>query len=206
MFTPAQLEELLATLTVPVTEIDCGTLCAPDNDGIPICCDKSRIVPVLYKTEYRVLRARSDLWRPFRPQTKDQRELGEDMRSCDKLCECKGVAHCERDNRSLACRTFPLEPYLDHDGELVGLVWNMDFEGTCPLVMSRHKVRQDYIEQAMAMWRKAFEWAPKEQEFYMGHSQTTRRSFGQKRRKVPVFTPDGIRRMPTARTTPAPRR
>ena len=26
MFTPVQLEELLATLTVPVTEIDCGTL------------------------------------------------------------------------------------------------------------------------------------------------------------------------------------
>ena len=68
MFTPAQIEELLATLTVPVTEIDCGTLCAPDNDGIPICCDKSRIVPVLYKKEYQVLRARSDLWRPFRPQ------------------------------------------------------------------------------------------------------------------------------------------
>ena len=108
MFTPAQIEELLATLTVPVTEIDCGTLCAPDNGGVPICCDKSRIVPVLYKKEYQVLRARSDLWRPFRPQTEQQRELGEDMRPCDRLCECKGVAHCERDNRSLACRTLYL--------------------------------------------------------------------------------------------------
>ena len=206
MFTPAQIEELLDTLTVPVTEIDCGTLCAPDNDGVPICCDKNRIVPVLYKPEYRLLRARSDLWRPFRPQTRQQRELGEDMRSCDRLCECKGVAHCERDNRSLACRTFPLEPYLDHDGRLVGLVWNMDFEGTCPLVASRYKVRQDYIEQAMAMWTKAFGWSEREREFYQGHSQTLRRSFGQKQRKIPVFTMGGKRNMPTARPAATKRR
>ena len=189
MFTPAQIEELLATLTVPV----------PDNDGVPVCCDKSRIVPVLYKKEYQVLRARSDLWRPFRPQTEQQRELGEDMRACDRLCECKGVAHCERDNRSLACRTFPLEPYLDHEGELAGLVWNMDFEGTCPLVASRHAVRPDYIRQALAMWTKAFTWSPAEHEFYVGHSQTLRRSFGQKRKRIPVFTLEGIRRLPTSR-------
>lgn len=206
MFTPAQLEELLATLTVPVTEIDCGTLCAPTNDGIPICCDKSRIVPVLYRKEYQVLRARSDLWRPFRPQTDQQRELGEDMRSCDRLCECKGVAHCERDNRSLACRTFPLEPYLDHEGELVGLVWNMDFEGTCPLVASRHAVRKDYIAQAVAMWSKAFGWSAAEHRFYFEHSQSLRRSFAQKRRKIPVFTVEGVRRMPTAKPQPKKKR
>ena len=152
---------------------------------------------MLYKKEYQVLRARSDLWRPFRPETKQQRELGDDMRACDRLCECKGVAHCERDNRSLACRTFPLEPYLDHDGELVGLVWNMDFEGTCPLVASKHKVRPEYIEQALSMWEKAFSWAPAEREFYFGHSKTMRRSFGQKRRMIPVFTRSGIRKFPT---------
>ena len=90
MFTPAQIEELLATLTVPVTEIDCGTLCAPDNDGVPICCDKSRIVPVLYKKEYQVLRARSDLWRPFRPETEQQRELGEDMRGMRQALRVQG--------------------------------------------------------------------------------------------------------------------
>ena len=49
------------------------------------------------------------------------------------------------------------------------------------------------------MWTKAFGWAPAEKQFYMEHSQTTRRSFGQKRRPVPVFTTSGVRRMPTAR-------
>ena len=199
MFTPSQIAELLETLTAPVTEFDCGTLCAPDNGGVPICCDKERIVPVLYTREYALLRKRSDLWRPFQPRTKQQRELGEDLRSCDRLCECKGVAHCERDNRSLACRTFPLEPYLDHDGELAGLVWNWDFDGTCPLVGSRHPVRADYIDQCLRMWEKAFGWSEDERQFYFEHSQTLRRSFGQKGRKIPVFTRQGRKRMPTRR-------
>jgi len=199
MFTKTQITELLKILHAPVTDIDCGTLCAPDNDGVPICCDKERIVPVLYRGEYALLRERSDLWRPFRPSTKQQESLGDDMRSCDRLCECKGVAHCERENRSLACRTFPLEPYLDHEGDLVGLVWNYDFQGTCPLVAARHRVRGDYVDQCMTMWETAFGWSEDEWEFHFGHSESLRRSFGQKRKKIPVFTRTGKRLMPTAR-------
>jgi hypothetical protein len=199
VFTQAQIEELLATLRSPVTDFDCGTLCAPGNDGIPVCCDRDRIVPVLYKTEYKLLRQRSDLWSPFRPRTKQQASLGDDLRSCDKLCQCKGVAHCERENRSLACRTFPLEPYLDHDGRLVGLVYNFDFQGTCPLVGSRHPIRPQYVDECMIMWEKAFSWSEEEWEFYFDHSETLRRSFGQKRKRIPVYTREGIVRMPTAR-------
>jgi len=51
----------------------------------------------------------------------------------------------------------------------------------------------------MTIWNKAFGWAPTEHEFYMGHSQTTHRSYGQIRSRVPVFTVDGVKRMPTTR-------
>ena len=199
MFTPAQIEQLLSILHAPVTDFDCGTLCAPSNGGVPICCDRDRIVPVLYRGEYALLRERSDLWRPFRPRTAQQKTLRQDMRSCDRLCECKGVAHCERDNRSLACRTFPLEPYIDHDGELVGLVWNYDFQGTCPLVAAKYPIRADYVDQCLRMWDQAFAWSEDEWEFHLGHSESLRRSFGQKRKKIPVFTRDGVVRMPTRR-------
>jgi hypothetical protein len=199
MFTPDQIEELLATLHAPVTDFDCGTLCAPDNDGVPICCDRDRVVPVLFRSEYSLLRERSDLWRPFRARTEQQKTLREDMRGCDRLCECKGVAHCERDNRSLACRTFPFEPYLDHDGQLAGLVWNYDFEGVCPLVAAKYAIRADYIDQCLRMWGQAFAWSEDEWEFHFGHSESLRRSFGQKRRPIPVFTREGIVEMPTRR-------
>ena len=199
MFTQAQIEELLATLRTPVTDFDCGTLCAPDNGGVPVCCDRERIVPVLYKTEYRLLRTRSSLWSPYQPRTAQQVKLGDDLRDCDKLCQCEGVAHCELENRSLACRTFPLEPYLDHTGILVGLVYNWDFDGTCPLVGSRYRIRQQYVDECMAMWEKAFAWSEEEWDYYFEHSETLRRSFGQKRRRIPVHTRAGVKRMPTAR-------
>lgn len=206
MFTKAQIEELLATLRSPVTDFDCGTLCAPANNGIPVCCDRERIVPVLYKTEYTLLRKRSVLWSPYQPRTKQQHRLGDDLRACDKLCQCRGVAHCERENRSLACRTFPLEPYLDHDGVLAGLVYNWDFEGTCPLVGSRHTIRQQYVNECMTMWELAFSWSEEEWEFYFDHSETLRRSFGQKHRRIPVHTREGIKRLPTARPRPRAKR
>lgn len=199
MFTKAQLEELLSILTAPVTSFDCGTLCAPDNGGVPVCCHSDLIVPVLYKAEYQLLRKRSELWHKFVPRTEQQKELGEDMRGCDMLAECKGAEFCERDNRSLACRTFPLEPYLDHDEELVGLVYNWDFKGTCPLVGSRHQILPEYIDQCLRMWEKAFEFSEDEKFFYVGHSERLRRSFGQRRKKIPVVTRTGTRRMPTAR-------
>ena len=199
MFTQEQVRELLDTLTVPCTDFDCGTLCAPDNDGIPVCCDKRLIVPVLYKTEYKLLRSRSKLWRPYRPQNAQQRELKSDTRACDAVCECRGVAHCERENRSIVCRTFPFEPYLDHDRQFVGLIYNQDFEELCPLTSGRHEIRADFVEQCTAMWEKAFAWSADEVDFYHEHSQTVRRSFGQRGKRIPVITREGRKMMPTRR-------
>jgi hypothetical protein len=199
MYTEEQVAQLLKTLHAPVTDVDCGTLCAPANSGVPVCCDKAAIVPVLYKTEYELLRKRSKLWKPYQAKTAHQKELKQDTRGCDKVCECRGAAHCERDNRSVVCRTFPFEPYLDHDDELVGLVYNFDFKGLCPLVASRHAIRPDYIDQAISMWELAFSWSEEEVDFYHDHSETLRRSFGQLRKKIPVLTRRGMVRMRTSR-------
>lgn len=192
-------EDLLQTLQSPVTEFDCGTLCAPGNGGVPVCCHAETIVPVLYKAEYAVLRKRSDLWGPYRPRTKTDEELLRDRRSCEVFAECKGHEYCERENRSLACRTFPFEPYLDHDGRLVGLIWYYDLAHLCPLIESKHRILPRFIRECISLWRKLFDAFPQEREVYFDASTSVRRSFGQKRRRIPVFTPQGIRRLPTRR-------
>lgn len=206
MLKQRDIPELLELLQSPVTDFDCGTLCAPGNGGVPVCCHAERIVPVLYKVEMAVLKRRSDLWRKYEPRTKDQHELASDMRGCDMLAVCKGAEHCERENRSLACRTFPFEPYLDHDRQLVGLVWNYDFAGTCPLIGSRHRIQPRFIEECLAMWQRMFELSFRERMFYFRISQTMRRSFGQKRRRIPVFTPDGVWSYPPQKDGGPPRR
>jgi Fe-S-cluster containining protein len=195
----ALFEELLETLRSPITEFDCGTLCAPGNDGVPVCCQASSIVPVMYKAEYELLRRRSELWGPYRPRSDADRELVADARACEIFAECKGHEHCERENRSLACRTFPFEPYLDHDMQLVGLVWYYDLKSLCPLIESKHRILPEFIRECLSMWEKLFEGMPEELEYYHETSESLRRSFGQKQKKIPVHTRDGVRQMPTSR-------
>ncbi|MBM3537446.1 MAG: hypothetical protein FJX55_06385, partial [Alphaproteobacteria bacterium] len=91
----------------PVSRFDCGRQCAPHNGGQPVCCDTRNAVPIVDKWEYQLLRSRSDLWRPFKPQSAVDRQIVADMHSECRAVECKGAAHCERDNRSVACRAFP---------------------------------------------------------------------------------------------------
>lgn len=193
----ALFEELLGTLRSPITEFDCGTLCAPGNGGIPVCCHAESIVPVMYRAEYEVLRRRSDLWGPYRPRSDQDREMVADARACEKFAECKGHEHCERENRSLACRTFPFEPYLDHYEELAGLVWYYDLKRLCPLIESKHRILPEFVEECLDMWGRLFEAMPEEVDYYFATSESLRRSFGQKKKRIPVYTRNGIRLMPT---------
>ncbi|EKR93282.1 hypothetical protein LEP1GSC163_1068 [Leptospira santarosai str. CBC379] len=117
-----------------LTEFDCGELCKPDNDGIPFCCISDNAVPTLYRSEFSMLKKRTDLWKVWNPETEADKKMLSEYDSKETLfCECKGIQFCERENRSISCRTFPLEPYLDTRGVLVGLVFMKEFTGKCPL-------------------------------------------------------------------------
>lgn len=196
--TERDIGSLLRTLEAPVTDFDCGALCAPANGGVPVCCHAETVLPVLYRAELALLQKRSDLWRRHVPDGADG-PLQHAARACDVFAVCKGHQHCERDNRSLACRTFPFEPYLDHDRQLVGIVFAFDLAHLCPLILGDHAIRPDFVAQCCAMWRRMFELDPDERSFYAGCSRTLRRRFGQLRQPIPVFTERGVCAMPTAR-------
>ena len=117
----------------------------------------------------------------------------------DVVAVCKGHTCCERDNRSLACRTFPFEPYVDHDGAFAGLVFAYDLAHLCPLITSAHAIEPAFVVEACAMWTKLFAFDPDERAFYAGCSRTLRRLFGRRGEPIPVFTPDGVRVLPTSR-------
>ena len=194
-----EAEALLDLLQAPVTDFDCGQLCAPGNGGVPVCCHAAAVVPVLYEAELRVLQRRSSLWRRYEPGDARQKEMVSEARPGDVFCVCRGVEHCERGNRSLACRTFPFEPYLDRDGELVGLVWGEDFRDLCPLITGPYPVRRDFVDQCLTLWERTFALSPAERDFYAEHSRTLRRSKGQRRESIRVLTRRGWRDYPAGR-------
>ncbi len=61
------------------------------------------------------------------------------------LLTCDG--HCERERRPLACRIFPLMPYLTEDGKLE-IIMDPRGRGICPLAraMKPEELEPDFVE------------------------------------------------------------
>ncbi|MCA9320169.1 MAG: hypothetical protein KDB53_05520 [Planctomycetes bacterium] len=192
-------ETLLAQFSAPVTDFDCGQLCSPENDGKPRCCEGEGTVPVLYRKEYDLLRRRSDLWKRYKPSCSEGRKMEQELGDY-RLAVCKGVAFCERENRSLNCRSFPFMPYLDHDGEVKGLVFDLEAaEGKCPLVGLPQVVTKRYLRESMAFWRGIVDGDDGEGQFYRDESKKLRKRMAAKKKAVSVLCEEGIRSFPATK-------
>ncbi len=96
-------------------KIDCGTLC---NSA---CCSGSTDSGMLLFPEEEMLLSQENDWYTIIE------------RDNLKLLVCNG--HCPREHRPLACRIFPLLPYLNSD-RATDFELQMDYRGNsvCPLV------------------------------------------------------------------------
>src|SRR5438105_2275895 len=93
------VKELYRTFHAPVVAFDCGKKCAEKNGGVPICCDDSIAIPVLYTAELTYLKKKTDLWRNFRGRDEHEREMASELPKEQRFARCKGHTACERENR-----------------------------------------------------------------------------------------------------------
>ncbi|MFP4520875.1 MAG: hypothetical protein ACLFQK_01890 [Fibrobacterota bacterium] len=183
------ISELYRLLSVPMIDFDCGSLCAPQNGGVPECCDMDITVPVLYLDEYRWQQNKGSYWKPMPVETDEDFELADGIdEECCVLAVCPGPASCLRKRRAFVCRTFPFDPYLDKSGAVKGLVFQYKMSDRCPLVGRPRKIFNDlYIRNSIMFWEKIFECLPEEKELYRKESIKLRRSFGARRKKIKIF-------------------
>ena len=174
-----------------VSRYDCGRFCAPLNHGNPVCCDTNHAIPVVDKTEYRLLKSRTDLWGPYKPTDADSRKIVETLHKSCTAIECKGAMHCERDNRTLACRAFPFYPYITRDGELVGLATYWIFADRCWLISNMQVVEQQFVQEFVAAYELVFKRDPEEREVMRAQSANHRRTFSRRQRIIPLIGRDG---------------
>lgn len=170
-------------LTEEITDYDCGELCKDKKSGLTYCCQVQHAVPLLYKNELSHLQKKGDLWAEWKPGNKDDKELKETAGKDQVFCECKGQQYCIRDQRSISCRTFPLEPYIDRRGVFVGLTFIKDFTTRdadtgrikCPLTRRKKDIRLEFIDSHFLFWEKIMLRRPEEYETYVDTSKTLRR-------------------------------
>jgi hypothetical protein len=184
--------EIYRRLQAPISKkYDCGKKCAPHNDGIPICCDIENAIPIVDKPEWALLKTRSELWKRLRPTTPSQKkEMATLVDSDSCAIQCKGVAFCERDNRSLACRSFPYFPYFDGE-EFIGLAHYWIFEGQCWVIANPWIVEKPFVDEMVDAHEFMFKQDKKWEETYVEYSATMRRVFSRRKQRFLILHRDG---------------
>ncbi|MCW8914285.1 MAG: hypothetical protein OQK24_00365 [Magnetovibrio sp.] len=189
--TPGTFRKIFDFFDAPIMSVDCGKHCMPLNDGVPVCCDTGNAIPVMQKAEWKHLRTRSKMWGKFTPYDENSQEIVDELSDSCKAVECKGFKKCERDNRSLACRTFPFFPYFTKDGELLGLSYYWHFEDTCWVISNMKKVDQRFIDQFLEAYEILFADDDEELEVFQDYSASQRRVFSRRKQDIPVINRKG---------------
>lgn len=184
-------DHLFRAFEAPVMPFDCGTMCAPLNGGEPVCCTTRHAIPLMKRAEFRLLRSRSDLWRRFKPESAVDHRIVDEIDSSMVACECKGAAHCARENRSLSCRTFPFFPYVTREWAFIGLAYYWTFEDRCWVMSNLERVEPSYVEEFVRVHDFIFEREPDEKELMRCWSATMRRVFSRWNRPIPLIGRDG---------------
>ncbi len=180
-----------ASFTAPVSRFDCGQKCAQHNGGTPVCCSTEHAVPILDKAELKLLRSRSDLWRPYKPTDAAGREIVADMHEDCCAAECKGAAFCERDNRTMACRAFPFFPYMNREGEILGLSYYWGFVDRCWLMNHLEVVTTQFIGECLDAYQTIFAEDPEEYDCNKDLAADMRRVYTRWNKPLPLLARDG---------------
>ncbi|MEK9673166.1 MAG: hypothetical protein VW268_11795 [Rhodospirillaceae bacterium] len=175
----------------PIVTMDCGKKCAPLNGGEPVCCDTQNAVPVMNRSEYKLLKSRTDMWRKFKPYDAATQKIVDELSADCRAVTCNGARHCERDNRSMSCRTFPFFPYFSKEGELLGLSYYWAFEDRCWVISNMAAVEKKFIDQFIQAYRILFAADQEELDVYIQYSASMRRVFSRWNRSIPVLDVNG---------------
>lgn len=189
--TPQDFASLYSQYNANLAFVDCGRKCAPLNNGQPVCCSTENAIPVVDKAEFKLLKSRTDLWFGYKPNDAASRKIVNELTDNACAVECKGAAFCERDNRTIACRSFPFYPYLDKTGKFIGLTYYWDFEDRCWIISNMQVVERKFVVEMVAAFERIFKLDPEEYETMRDHSATMRRVFSRKNKIIPVIHRDG---------------
>ncbi|MFZ5644466.1 MAG: hypothetical protein ACOY46_12830 [Bacillota bacterium] len=122
---------------------DCGTLCEKR------CCSVREGVGIYLFPGEEVIFPPGGNWYSLEEYDDVDYYTG----SKGTVLNCTGI--CEREKRPLACRLFPLAPYLDREGRL-SIITDVDAIFICPLarVNDMDSINPDFIKAVGSVWEE----------------------------------------------------
>jgi len=184
---------IYAGFQTAIAAINCGNQCAPYNEkGVPFCCDIRHAIPTAYLSEWDYLRNGTDLWHIWKGKnSKETEKFTHQVPDGLVLIACLGHDHCERDYRSITCRSFPFFPFISQRGEFLGISYYWEYEDRCWIISNLQAVTLDYISDFITTYEALFRIFPEEKQNFRSHSIIMRRVFSRWRRAIPLFHRNG---------------
>ncbi len=174
MSTPAEkkfFEDLYQKFSRPISDIDCGEKCGPFNEyGVPVCCDINLIIPSAYQAEWDYLKDKTDLWQPWSSSGPIDEDLEDEKQDGQVLLKCLGYQHCQRPFRTLTCRAFPFYPYLDGQGDFIGLGYFQEYREMCWIINNLSVVTPEFKADFQKAFETLFQEYPESRESYARYS------------------------------------
>jgi len=159
---------------------------------VPFCCDTRHAIPSVYQAEWEYLQANTDLWHAWESDDHaDGARLRSELPDGQVLVECLGHRLCQRNYRSITCRSFPFFPYITLQGRFIGMSYYWEYEDRCWVISNLGQITREYLEGFIEAYDTIFRLVPEEIENFRQHSTHMRRSFGQRKRVIPILHRNG---------------
>ena len=137
---------------VDVLDYDCGTLCGA------ACCTVSRedaaedMGIYLLPGEERL--HLEDDWMELSEGRAEDHDLPESWEGEAFFGRCKTPPVCPRGRRPIQCRTFPLAPHINEDGELIMIYNDLELPYACPLIEEEIPLEDEFVNETLDVWRE----------------------------------------------------
>lgn len=146
--TPDDFAQVYALLDVPALDGDCGNLC--DRK----CCQEYEPGVGMYLLPGEdCMFDGNEPWLEWNLQSARHQDFPPEWEGMVYFVMCHGT--CPRERRPIQCRTFPLMPYIDQDGNLNVRLDTLTGSLLCPLVRyaESHPLRREFVDAVLSAWQ-----------------------------------------------------
>lgn len=136
-------------------DYDCGKLCGA------ACCTsggsygEDEMGIYLLPGEEELLM--DDDWLDIRVGDAEEHDLPDSWTGKVYFARCKTPPVCPRDRRPMQCRTFPLAPHIDDDGELTLVYNDLELPYECPLIEEEIPLEDEFVDALLKAWAELIE-------------------------------------------------
>ena len=132
---------------------DCGTICGAACCNAAASDEELGIMLLPGEEKVHDRHAGQDDWLEWESLSSDEFEFPESWNGKIYFVRCKNPPHCPRHLRPIQCRSFPLLPHLNEDGELTLVFNDYDLPYACPMIEEGIELDERFVKATKTVWK-----------------------------------------------------